>query len=65
MEVVEEMKMLEEKIERLENLLLEINSKIENFMGYEELTDEEEERVKRVVEEMKSGNYVRFEEIFK
>jgi len=65
MEAVEEMKMLEEKIERLENLLLEINSKIENFMGYEELTDEEEERVKRVVEEMKSGNYVRFEEIFK
>ncbi len=59
-----EIKMLEEKIARLEDLLIEINSKIENFMGYEDITPEEEEKVKKIIEDMKNGNYVKFEEIF-
>ncbi len=59
------MKMLEEKIERLKYLLMEINSKIENFMGYEDLTPEEEEKVEKIIEEMRKGEYIRFEEIFK
>ena len=60
-----EFKNLEERMKRLEELLLEINSKIENFLGYEELNQEEEEEVERITKEMKEGKYVKFEEIFK
>ena len=60
-----EVKYLEERMKRLEEWLLEINSKIENFLGYEELNQEEEEEVERITKEMKEGEYVKFEEIFK
>lgn len=49
----------------MERLLEEINSKIENFMGYEELNEEEDREVKRILDDVKKGNYVRFEELFK
>ncbi len=57
--------MLEKRIERMERLLEEINSKIENFMGYEELNEEEDREVRRILDDVKKGNYVRFEELFK
>ncbi len=60
MSEVEEMKVLE-KIEQLEYLLVEINNKIENFMSYEDLTsEEEEEKVEKIIKEMKNRKYVRF-----
>ncbi|ATZ60657.1 MAG: hypothetical protein BME93_00420 [Methanosarcinales archaeon Met12] len=53
-----------EKIDHIEKLLMEINAKIDNFLGFEELSEEELEEIERLREEVKSGEYVRFEEMF-
>ncbi len=59
-----EIEILERRISNVEHLLEEINAKIENFMGYEELTDEEEREVEEILNEIKKGKYTRFEELF-
>ncbi len=59
-----EIEILERRITNVEHLLEEINAKIENFMGYEELTDEEEREVEEILNEIKKGKYTRFEELF-
>ena len=45
-----------EKMEHIERLLLQLNAKIDNFLGYEDLTSEEE--LKQIRREVKSGEYV-------
>ncbi len=59
-----EIESLERRISNVERLLEEINAKIENFMGYEELTEEEEREVEEILSEIKEGKYTRFEELF-
>ena len=59
-----EIEILERRISNVERLLEEINAKIENFMGYEELSKEEEKEVEEILNEIKEGKYVRFEELF-
>ncbi len=59
-----EIELLERRISNVERLLEEINAKIENFMGYEELSEEEEKEVEKILNEIKEGKYVRFEELF-
>ena len=59
-----EIEILEKRMENVERLLMEINSKIENFMGYEELSEEEEREVNEILKEVKGGKYIRFEELF-
>ena len=59
-----EIESLERRINNVERLLEEINAKIENFMGYEELTEEEEKEVEEILNEIKEGKYARFEELF-
>ncbi len=59
-----EIEILERRISNVERLLEEINAKIENFMGYEELTEEEEREVEEILSEIKEGKYTRFEELF-
>ena len=59
-----EIEILERRISNVERLLEEINAKIENFMGYEELSEEEEKEVEEILNEIKEGKYVRFEELF-
>ena len=59
-----EIELLERRISNVERLLEEINAKIENFMGYEELSEEEEKEVEKILNEIKEGEYVRFEELF-
>lgn len=53
-----------EKIEHIETLLVEINGKIDNFMGFDDLSDDEMEEVKKLREEVKSGEYLTFDEVF-
>ena len=59
-----EIELLERRISNVERLLEEINAKIENFMGYEELSEEEEKEVEEILNEIREGKYVRFEELF-
>ena len=47
-----------EKMEHIEKLLLQLNAKIDNFLGYEDLTLKEKEDLKKIRAEVKSGDYV-------
>jgi len=37
-----------EKLDHIQEMLKEINSKIDNFLGFEEITDEEKEEFKNI-----------------
>lgn len=52
------------RIDKLEKLLLEINSKMDNFLGFEELNPDEKDEVTKIREEIKSGEYMSFKEAF-
>jgi len=51
------------KIDNIEKMLIEINSKIDNFLGVEELSEEEMEEVREIIKEIKKGDYVKYDEI--
>ncbi len=40
-----------------------LNSKIDNFLGFEELSEEELEELDRIEEEMEKGNKISLDEI--
>ncbi|WP_456398593.1 hypothetical protein [Palaeococcus sp. (in: euryarchaeotes)] len=52
------------RLERIERLLIELNSKIDNFLGYEDLSAEEHEELRKMREEVKKGGFVSFKELF-
>ena len=54
----------EKKLERIERLLVEINSKIDNFMGYEYLSKKEREELRKMREEIRKGEFIKFEDLF-
>ena len=53
-----------EKIEHIETLLISINGKIDNFMGFEELDEVEKKEVGKLREEVESGKYMTFDDVF-
>ena len=53
-----------EKMNNIEKLLIEINAKIDNFLGFDELTEEEQEEVAKLREEIKIGDFVPFQGVF-
>jgi hypothetical protein len=53
-----------EKVNHIEMLLLEIRSKIDNFLGFEELSQEERKEVEIIKKEIESGEYSTFDEVF-
>jgi len=50
-----------EKMNRIEMLLIEIHSKIDNFLGFEELSEEEGKEIELIEKEVESGKYFTFE----
>ncbi|KCZ71857.1 hypothetical protein ANME2D_01912 [Candidatus Methanoperedens nitroreducens] len=48
---------------KIENQLTMLNSKIDNFLGFEELSEEELEELDRIEEEMEKGNKISLDEI--
>ena len=57
-------KAIMEKIERIENLLVSINGKIDNFLGFEDLSEEERNEVKKLRKEINAGEYMTFSDVF-
>jgi len=53
-----------EKMNKIEQLLLEINAKIDNFLGFEDLTEKEQEEIAQLRDEIKKGEGVPFHEVF-
>ncbi len=52
-----------EKLTNIEKMLVEINSKIDNFLGVEDLSEEEMEGVREIREEIKKGNCAEYDKI--
>ncbi|CAD7769135.1 hypothetical protein FHEFKHOI_00526 [Candidatus Methanoperedenaceae archaeon GB50] len=54
------------KMDHIEELLLEIKAKMDNFMGFDELGEDERREVEllRRDREVERGDYVEFDEIF-
>ena len=53
-----------EKINHIEKLLIEINAKIDNFLGFEGLSEEERKEIEQIEKEVNSGEYFTFDDIF-
>ena len=55
---------LVEKIDHLERLIVELNTKIDNFLGYEDLSDKEKKEIEEIRREIKRGDYIMLDELF-
>jgi len=55
---------LMKKIDHIERLIMELNMKLDNFLGYEELTDEEKKELEVIRRDVKKGGYVGFGGLF-
>ena len=53
-----------EKIDHIESLLMEINSKLDNFIGFEDLEPEEEKEVEEIRKGIASEEFVSSDEVF-
>ena len=52
------------KIDNIEGLLEKINSKLDNFLGFEDLSDEEREEIETIRKAVRSGETVQFDDVF-
>ena len=52
-----------EKILKIEKLLEQINSKMDNFLGIEELAEDELNELQTIHEEIDKGEYIKLEEL--
>ena len=53
-----------EKINHIEKLLTEIDAKIDNFLGFEELSEEEKKEISKLREEVSRGEYLSYKDVF-
>ena len=53
-----------EKIDRIEALLVKVNAKIDNFLGFENLEPEEKKEIEMLRKEVASGVSAGFDEVF-
>ena len=53
-----------EKMNHIEMLLIEIRSKIDNFLGFEEISEEERKEIELIEKKVESGEYLTFDEVF-
>tara|TARA_Y100000031_G_C8110577_1_gene333295 strand:- start:601 stop:786 length:186 start_codon:yes stop_codon:yes gene_type:complete len=53
-----------DKIDHIESLLMEINSKLDNFIGFEDLEPEEEKEVEEIRKGIESEEFVSSDEVF-
>ncbi|MHC1571742.1 MAG: hypothetical protein ACXQTL_03170 [Methanosarcinales archaeon] len=51
-------------MDHIEELLLEIKAKMDNFMGFDELEEDERREVELLRREVERGDYVEFDEVF-
>jgi len=54
-----------QKLKHIEQLLVSIDAKIDNFLGFEELKKSELKELKEIRTKIKKGEYATFEEVFR
>jgi C4-type Zn-finger protein len=52
------------KLENIENFLERIESKLDNFLGFEELTSKEKEEFIKIKKEMDEGQAFSYDDVF-
>lgn len=50
--------LLLQKIENLETLIIQLNDKIDNYLGMEDISREEREEIQKLKDEIDAGEYV-------
>ena len=55
---------LMKKIEHIEELLMALNGKIDNFLGFEDMSEEEKDEVEKIRKEIRAGEYHSFDDVF-
>lgn len=50
--------LLLQKIDNLETLIIQLNDKIDNYFGMEDISTEEREEIQKLGDEVASGEYV-------
>ena len=53
-----------QKLEHIEQLLIGIDMKIDNFLGFEEMKESELKELREIRNEMQKGDHATFEEVF-
>ena len=53
--------LLLQKIDNLETLIIQLNDKIDNYLGMEDISTEEREEIQKIRDEIASGEYVTLE----
>ena len=56
---------IENKLENIENFLQRIESKIDNFMGFEEIKKTKKKELINIKKEMNEGKYNSYDDVFK
>ncbi len=52
------------KLDSIESLLVIINGKIDNFLGFEEISGKEKEELEKLRKKINSGEYSSFNDVF-
>ena len=55
---------LMKKIDHIEELLMALNVKIDNFLGFEDMSEEEKEEVEQIRKEIQAGEFYTFDDVF-
>jgi len=55
--------LLLQKIDNLETLIIQLNDKIDNYLGMEDISTEEREEIQKIRDEIASGEYVTLNEM--
>ena len=53
------------RLTRLESQMGELNAKVDNFLGFEELSEDEKREVEEIRAEMAAGEFISLEDAFK
>lgn len=52
-----------QKIEHLETMIVQLNDKIDNFLGLEEVSDQEREEIDQLQQGISNGEYVSLDDL--
>lgn len=55
---------IETKLNSIEEFLQRIESKMDNFMGFESISDEERQELSQIKEEMRKGEFYSYDKVF-
>lgn len=56
---------IEQRLDHIEHMLVEMNAKIDHYLGVETLTGEEKREIEALRQEVREGKFLTYNEVFK